>query len=219
MSVFKTITQGGQVNIHQLHMLKQVLMAGLLVAFVGGGGYFGWRGWTVIPASDWRQLYENYWAKFMLATTPDEKHPELKQLYVPPKGRPYERPVLSVLKDPVVRRAARRVEKFIEKTTYQSIMVGGVALVAVLGVWFFIGNHQKQAMNGRGNQLVPWRVLARVLKRRKRASDLKLGKLPLLKGEETSHILITGTTGSGKTNGFHILLPQIRARRNRAPTI
>lgn len=29
-------------------------------------------------------------------------------------------------------------------------------------------------------------------------------------------MLITGTTGSGKTNAFHILLPQIRKRRNRA---
>ena len=47
-------------------------------------------------------------------------------------------------------------------------------------------------------------------------SDLKVGKLPLLKSKETSHILITGTTGSGKTNAFHTLLPQIRKRNNRA---
>ncbi|MBA3814820.1 MAG: type IV secretion system DNA-binding domain-containing protein, partial [Alphaproteobacteria bacterium] len=40
--------------------------------------------------------------------------------------------------------------------------------------------------------------------------------LPLLKNKETSHILITGTTGSGKTNAFHVLLPQIRKRQNRA---
>jgi type IV conjugative transfer system coupling protein TraD len=40
--------------------------------------------------------------------------------------------------------------------------------------------------------------------------------LPLIKDSETSHILITGTTGSGKTNTFHSLLPQIRQRGDQA---
>lgn len=40
--------------------------------------------------------------------------------------------------------------------------------------------------------------------------------LPFLKDKETSHILITGTTGSGKTNAFHTILPQIKKRNERA---
>src|SRR5690606_3010550 len=43
-----------------------------------------------------------------------------------------------------------------------------------------------------------------------------LGPVPLLKNRETSHILITGTTGSGKTNCLNTLLPTIRNRPNKA---
>lgn len=215
MSFFKTITQGGQVNIHQLHMLKQVLMAGLMVAVISGGGYFFWQAFT-IPSSDWRQAYERYWASFMLATTSTSTHHELYQLYVPPHGRAYEIKVVSILKDPFIKRTTEKVERFVKKTAYHSLGVGVAALAAVLSVWFFIGLRQRQAKHGRGNTLLPWTALARLLKRRRQTSDLKLGELPLLKDKETSHILITGTTGSGKTNSFHILLPQIRKRKNKA---
>ncbi len=58
--------------------------------------------------------------------------------------------------------------------------------------------------------------LASLLKRKGEASDLTLEKLPLLKDKETSHLLMTGTTGSGKTNAFHSLLPQIRQRGDKA---
>lgn len=44
----------------------------------------------------------------------------------------------------------------------------------------------------------------------------EIRSIPLVKNKETSHILLTGTTGSGKTNAFHLLLPQIRERGNRA---
>lgn len=37
MTFMKTITQGGQVHIHQLRMLKQILIAGSLAALIGGG--------------------------------------------------------------------------------------------------------------------------------------------------------------------------------------
>ncbi|MGV2433438.1 MAG UNVERIFIED_CONTAM: type IV secretion system DNA-binding domain-containing protein [Rickettsiaceae bacterium] len=40
--------------------------------------------------------------------------------------------------------------------------------------------------------------------------------MPLVKGSESSHILITGTTGSGKTTCMNILLPQIRTKNRSA---
>jgi type IV conjugative transfer system coupling protein TraD len=49
-----------------------------------------------------------------------------------------------------------------------------------------------------------------------RASYIKVSTVPLVKGTETQHILITGGTGSGKTNCLHHILPQIRKNRHRA---
>lgn len=68
----------------------------------------------------------------------------------------------------------------------------------------------------RGNQLVLPKTLNRLIRKARQASDLTLDDLLLLKDKETSHILMTGTTGSEKTNCFHTLLPQIRRCPNRA---
>jgi type IV conjugative transfer system coupling protein TraD len=88
--------------------------------------------------------------------------------------------------------------------------------LAVMGLWFFMGRSHKKPEHKRGTTYSPWKTLAHILKQNKQESDLLVGELPLLKDKETSHILLTGTTGSGKTNGFHVLLPQIRARGDRA---
>jgi len=243
MALFKTITQGGQVHIHQLHMLKQILVAGFVVAFIAGGGYFLWKS-VNLPSSAWRVVSETYWARFMVDTNPSENHQRLTQLYTPPKGTPYKRSCLSILQDPLLKRTTQNMEKILEQIAYQSLKFAGWAFLLVMGFWFFFGRAQQQAHHQRGNTLVPWKKLATLIKRKDQASDLRLPSyvasdrlsqikrwlvstfrlrdklmpqnLPLLKGKETSHILITGTTGSGKTNAFHTLLPQIRNRGDRA---
>jgi type IV conjugative transfer system coupling protein TraD len=213
--MFKTITQGGQVHIHQLLMLKQVLIVGTAVAFLIGAGYFAWEARTH-PTHAWRMTYETYWANFMLATVPKEKHKGLMQLHTTLQGNSYQRSCLSILKDPIIQRITRETEKFIRETGFKSLVFAGGVFWVIMAFWFVFGLAQKRAQHRRGNTLVPWRQLVHLLKRKREASDLTLGKLPLVKHKETSHILITGTTGSGKTNAFHILLPQIRKRKNRA---
>jgi type IV conjugative transfer system coupling protein TraD len=68
----------------------------------------------------------------------------------------------------------------------------------------------------RGGDFVSAGELAGILYRKKMASVFKIGKLPLVKDTETQHILITGTTGSGKTNMLNAFLPQIRYQEQRA---
>ncbi|OJW47882.1 MAG: hypothetical protein BGO67_03055 [Alphaproteobacteria bacterium 41-28] len=221
MPFIKTITQGGQVHIHQLRMLKQILIAGFVVAFIVGGGHFIWKS-LLLPANDWRIAYETYWAKFLLTTVPSEKHKNIRQLYIPPQGKPYRRSSLSILQDLVLKKATLRVEKHLELTGYKSLKLAGWTYLSIMGFWFIFGLAQKRTQHQRGNTLVPWKHLRTMLRRKREASDLKLypakawSKLPLVKHKETSHILITGTTGSGKTNAFHHLLPQIRKRGDRA---
>ncbi|MDD9337888.1 MAG: type IV secretion system DNA-binding domain-containing protein [Rickettsiaceae bacterium] len=68
----------------------------------------------------------------------------------------------------------------------------------------------------RGGDLVETKVLARILRKVKMASNIVISGLPLVKDSETQHILLTGTTGSGKTNMLNELLPQIRKQDDRA---
>ncbi len=215
MTFFKTLTQGGQVHIHQLHMLKQVVVTGIIVAFVIGLSCFAWRSYH-FPGYEWRALSQTSWARFMLATTPPEQHPKLYQDYTPLKGKPYSRSCLSILQDPLLQKTSQQMEARLKQAAYTSLWVALAGLLAVMGLWFFMGRLQKQTEHQRGATLLSWRKLANLIKKQDQASDLVFGELPLLKDKETSHTLITGTTGSGKTNSFHAFLPQIRQRGNRA---
>lgn len=215
MSIFRTITQGGQVHIHQLHMLKQVVMAGLIVAFVTGLFYFSWKSYH-FPGYEWRVLSQMTWAKFIIATTPSEQHPHLYQEYVPLKGKPYKRSCLNILKDPLLQKTTAQIEIRLKQAFYASLWMALAGFLTVMALWFFMGRRQKQTDHQRGTTLLPWEKLANLIKKEDKASDLNFGDIPLLKDKETSHILITGTTGSGKTNSFHGLLPQVRRRDDRA---
>ncbi len=215
MAFFKTLTQGGQVHIHQLHMFKQVFTAGIIVAFVIGVSCFAWKSYQ-LPGYGWRVLSQTSWAQFMITTNPVQKHPELYQDYVPLKGKPYRRSCLSILKDPFLKKTTLQMETVLKEIATKSLEWAGLSFLALMGLWFFLGRGHKQAQHQRGNTFMPFPKLASLLRRKKEASDLILDKLPLIKDKETSHLLMTGTTGSGKTNAFHILLPQIRQRGDKA---
>lgn len=220
MAFFKIMTQGGQVHLHQLRMLKQVFCAGCIVALLVGGGYFTWKCLN-LPNYAWRIAYETYWAKFMVITNPEPNHKRLRQLYKPDKGPAYQRPCLSVLSDPRLRKITAKVERYVTIIGKKSLWIMLWSFCAVMGFWFIFGLAQKRTHHKRGTTLVSWKELKKLIRRNREASYLKLKlkfwrKLPLLKNKETSHMLITGTTGSGKTNAFYSLLPQIRKRNQPA---
>jgi type IV conjugative transfer system coupling protein TraD len=88
----------------------------------------------------------------------------------------------------------------------------------VVGALFFMYRGRVILKNKklRGGELVSVSTLNRLLKRDRNASKIRIGGLPLVKDTETQHILLTGTTGSGKTNMLNELLPQIRLQKQRA---
>ena len=68
----------------------------------------------------------------------------------------------------------------------------------------------------RGSDIVSVTQLRRQLIRTRKASKIRISGLPLVKDSETQHLLLTGTTGAGKTNMLNELLPQIRRQKHRA---
>lgn len=80
------------------------------------------------------------------------------------------------------------------------------SLVGLMSFFLVRGRSSKGKKHLSGKKIISARTLARKLKFKRKASKVKIGSLPYVKGTETQHTLITGGTGSGKTNClFHIL--------------
>ncbi len=198
MSIFHNITRGGQTNIHFVAMLRQVMKVGMMVSILISISFYSVKTYTAVPKTYWRS-YINYYSH--------ELNPFL----------------LFVIEDKTIRhrlpqvvKRVRKVNQILERNLPYGLQVFLMSLSLIILTWFFIGSKQRQKKHNRGNKFIHASKLKSLIKYRKQASDLKIGKLPLIKDKETSHLLITGTTGSGKSNCFNILVPQIRGRQNKA---
>ncbi|MCX4084155.1 type IV secretion system DNA-binding domain-containing protein [Rickettsia hoogstraalii] len=91
-------------------------------------------------------------------------------------------------------------------------------IATLLAIIFFTFKGRQAVIKDkvRGSDLIEAKLLAKILKKSNKASKIKFSGLPLVKDSERKHMLITGTTGSGKTNMLNELLPQIRKERDRA---
>ncbi|MDP5012734.1 MAG: type IV secretion system DNA-binding domain-containing protein, partial [Alphaproteobacteria bacterium] len=96
---------------------------------------------------------------------------------------------------------------------------GGMSvLTSVLTVVYFLrkGKELKETKLVSGFNLVTAKQYIKLLKKLKLRTGLTLDTLALPFEAEVKHMMITGTTGSGKTNAFNHLLNSIRARGDRA---
>lgn len=198
MSIFHNITRGGQTNIHFVSMLRQVLKVGIMVSIFISLSFYSAKTYTAVPKTYWKS-YTNYYFH--------ELNPFL----------------LFMIEDkttrhrlPQVLKRVKKVNYILEKNIPFGVKVFLISLILIVFSWFIIGYRQQQKKHNRGNIFVKASKLKSLIQYRKQASDLKIGKLPLIKDKETSHLLISGTTGAGKSNCFNILVPQIRQRKNRA---
>ncbi|NGX62095.1 MAG: hypothetical protein K940chlam9_01589 [Chlamydiae bacterium] len=100
---------------------------------------------------------------------------------------------------------------FLEKA--QTLLVGTATFFSMLLFFFLRGRATKKKQHISGKKQIPATLLKIQLHLKRKASPIKIDPMPLLKGTETQHILVTGGTGTGKTNSFHHILPQIRFQK------
>jgi type IV conjugative transfer system coupling protein TraD len=88
----------------------------------------------------------------------------------------------------------------------------GSNIVLALAFLFFIirGRYSKTKKHLSGRKVVHPLWLRLRLKMTRMASPISIGSVPLVKGSETRHLLITGGTGTGKTNCLYHLLDQLK---------
>ena len=214
-----TITEGGQLSTHSLRMLKQVFKVACLIAL------FVWISLFLYCMSQLpSDLYQNIWIHMQAQTSKifsnsrmevDHDHWWTLTGKAMRKGE-------KVTTEHVLHYTKPYADYFETLSWHYAEKTGLIAAVVLLIVFLFFfirGTISSKKQHITGNQISSVWKLALRLKITGQASRIHLGKLPLAKGSETQHILVTGGTGSGKTNCFHHLLPQIRSQGQRAVII
>src|SRR5690606_16146861 len=141
---------------------------------------------------------------------------EKKYSYPLPNGKSISYKPSQVLKRPFFKQNIHWVNQKIAEAPFM-VLLGSLLSFLLLGLFFgWRGYHRKKDRLLRGNRLADKTETALIIKQQKKASDLNLDGLPLIQDMETAHILVTGTTGSGKSNCFRTLMPQLRKREDRA---
>src|ERR1044071_2603616 len=109
MAFLKDITRGGQINLHNLRMIRQVLVTGIVVSILIGAAYFVWAASSSIAKPLWYQAWQYHKADLFLSLSPPSKHATVKQLYTDIHGRHYERLSTTILSDPRIIKYERLV--------------------------------------------------------------------------------------------------------------
>lgn len=110
--------------------------------------------------------------------------------------------------------------QMLENLALSGLWFSGIGCLIIIGltILFFIrsGANRRSAKFRRGTTFMLSNQLKRLLKREKAASNFQLAKVPLVKDAETKHLLITGSSGTGKTVAITELLDQVRQKGQRA---
>jgi type IV conjugative transfer system coupling protein TraD len=213
--MMKTFTRGGQVTLHNLHMIRQVLVVTIITSVLTGIMFFGTKCWFDYTPYERSAAWAYYWAEFKLGIPFVNAH-KLTQFYTDPDGTMRIVRSIDIYKDHRHQIHAKKVKQQIIDNAWLSLRVMFWVFCFICGIWLWRGHSTARKRILSGTEVVSAKMLKKLIRSRKEASDLTLAGVPLIKDKEKQHSLIIGTTGSGKTNCIHELLQQIRAKKQRA---
>lgn len=218
MSFTKNLTQGGQVTLHNLHMIRQVLGVTLLATLIVGILVFATKSWYDYTPFERSSAISYYWAdiKTNFPLIRDEQKRAMTQLYTFRDGRKEPVYSISIVNHPWHRWLIQDINKQLTKNAWLSLWVMVAFFLLVCGGWAWRGKAKRAKEILSGAEIVSPIVLQKLLKRQKIASTFKLGNVSLRLNSETQHLMFCGTTGTGKSNCFMQLFPQVREQKQQA---
>lgn len=207
--ILKTIAGGGQTWAHRMRMLRQVFRIAFTASLIVSSSFFCFKMFQE-PKHKFQAIYYYVKGAFLgvisdrvmvssnfLSSATGSDHTGTSS-YVSAKNLENlcEYGILTLWK------SAKRELLF-------SSYIGIFAFFTFLLFFFLRGIHGSKKRHLSGNQIKKSLIY---IPRPWKNHPLRLGKAILNPESETSHMLISGGTGSGKTNAFHHLLPQIRKK-------
>lgn len=215
MSLTKNFTQGGQVTLHNLRMIRQVLNVTLGTTLLISLLFFGFKTWQDHTLYQ-RQITLTYLVAQFKTGIPFGDISKRTQTFVYEDGKKQKVRSIDVLNDPWMKNQIGYVEDMLITNFFLSLLVFLSTFLSFIGFWIWRGKARMKKEILSGSREASMHDVITIMRQKKKVSDLYLDKMPLLKDSETKHILLVGTIGSGKTNTFNHLLPQIRKRQQKA---
>jgi len=218
MSFLEHFDRGGQVSMHRLRMRMQNFKIVLYTALIISFSYFCIKVyWDVHPYA-WDLALEKIQADVYTAMPGKAKY-TMEQRFKLEDGRYIKKKSWDVANDRLVNYSHVYITEHLISKAWQSLLVFISSCGFLFAFFMLRGKKKFNKKESRGAELSDPLKLVKLLRKNKQASDLNLDGVPFLKNAETQHTLLTGTTGAGKTNCFHTILPQIRERGDKALVI
>jgi len=218
-------TRGGQIFIHKVRMFRQVIgvssfwsfvIAALLVIFLTMPQY---KAINMFAAKTYMRAS---FVDFIWDITPkiseDSKKREpridIYDLSIDKASRSVK--VATILNTPKYKHAYMMLKHYIVSTSL--LAAGGTVLLVLLVfmIWSKFGKTARATQHISGSTIKTASEVKKYLKKHNLIGKFRIGDMPLIKDTETRHFLITGSTGSGKTNLINTLLPQVRTVKHPA---
>ncbi|NNM43164.1 MAG: type IV secretion system DNA-binding domain-containing protein [Chlamydiae bacterium] len=214
--MLKKITEGGQIWAHRISMTKQVLKIAIFSSLVISSGFFITKTMS-IPRIYYQALYYNIIAS--ISEPIDGSVSVNTQFWKKVSSQDSSKEEVEI-KASKVKSQSQKYVKYLKVLTVtnldKALKVGIFSFFGFLTLFLFKGILSRRKTHVSGKKICSPSALKLRLRLTFQASKIKLASLPLVKNTENQHLLVTGATGSGKTNTFHHLLPQIRNQKQRA---
>lgn len=210
-------TRGGQIFLHKIRMFRQVVGTSAFWSFIVGSIIVFYLISPKCYRCDWaasktyiRALFVDSIWQITPKLTIDSQRREPKIEAFDRYGRYKEQMLVSSVLNHSKFKQAYNQTKDLIITALQyvaGITIGLVLLIFLL--WSQFGRSARASKRISGSSIKTPKEVREYLQTHKLVSQFKIGDMPLVKDSETKHLLVTGSTGSGKTNLFNTLLPQV----------
>lgn len=229
--MFNNFIGGGQVFLHTIRMFLQVFNRTIHIAIL-----LGIIGATSIHYTELKQLDLQAFYSYRKAVIADDFDEAINKLRTSIRKKPNHITLVNVKTkagfiasniDPrkikysfIFKRANNAVIQLGQTILIWSSMITLVVFCAIFLLWSKFGKNLKaETIKDGSNKVLTSKEVKKQLRKLGKASNLTIGDMPLVKDMETRHFLVTGSTGSGKTNLFNTLLPQVRIAKQSALVI
>lgn len=215
--MFNNFIGGGQVFLHKIRMFTQVLRITLIASIIVGGSVSGMYHTKYVKNIDIDASITYAKASFT-----NKVHPVVAAISIGPdrgarvdaysNGRLYKSNMLtkSVLSSNKFKHAYEEIWNIIKHVLMITFITTIFSIALIFIIWSKFGKGLKSETSTQdSNYVLSAHEVTKRLRKKGLLSDFKIGKMHLVKEMETRHCLVTGATGSGKTNLIYSLLKQV----------